>query len=225
MIFDAARPDSPRQCSGRRCLALREAGATGKRSAGASRLTGVLRVALVGLVSGCAGHHAPNTEAIQANFKGAATQKLTSPAYDPDVIAVCDPPLDWRPDPLKHSDQHTHQVWVSPTGATAYGVIHFKLPLPVGPDIALNGFLKQMKKTSGAANLISKEDDSNLGGIRFVADGGLYRIRANFLVDGWEGWAVYAGTVIKKPVNADELDTAIRAREHTYIGQPQSPGK
>ena len=37
--------------------------------------------------------------------------------------------------PLKQSDRHTHEVWLSPTGKTAYGVIHFKLPLPVGVNL------------------------------------------------------------------------------------------
>ena len=45
------------------------------------------------------------------------------------VEALCMPPVGWQADPLKESDRHTHQVWISPSGNTAYGVIRMKLPL------------------------------------------------------------------------------------------------
>ena len=107
--------------------------------------------------------------------------------------------------PLKHSPQHAHQVWLSPSGHTAYGVIHFSLPLPVGPDLALFGFLQNMKMHEGEANLISKNWDADLSCLRFVAEGGVYRVRVNLFVSGFEGWAIYAGTLRGFPINADEL--------------------
>jgi len=112
-----------------------------------------------------------------------------------------------------------HRVWLSATGATAYGVIHFTLPLPVGENLALSGFLDEMKKTEGDCTLLQRQDDLSLPGIRFVAEGGLYRIHVNFLVATWEGWAVYAETLRGKPVIADEFDLAVRAREHTHVGR------
>jgi hypothetical protein len=187
----------------------------------------VLAALLLSIVSGCCSspHHHVDLKTIQAKFVGPTTQSLTLPYYDDDVEAVVDPPVGWNPDPQKSSPQHVHQVWVSPTGATAYGVIHFKLPLPVGTSLALDGFLGGMKKSEGSANLISQEDDPNLPGIRFVAEGGEYTIRSNLLVDGWEGWAIYAGTRRSIPINPVELDMAERAREHTQVGQPGTSGK
>jgi len=148
----------------------------------------------------------------------ASTRPLQVRHYDDQVRALVAPPLGWRPEPLKTSRHHTHQVWLSPTGDTAYGVIHFSLPLPVGEELALLGFIAQMKRTEGDAVLLAQQFDANLPGIRFVAEGGRYQIRANLLVAGWQGWAVYAGTLRGKPVLDDELELAIAARENTKIG-------
>jgi hypothetical protein len=131
---------------------------------------------------------------------------------------VCIPPLHWKPDPLKQSSTHTHEVWLSPTGRTAYGVIYFHLPLPVGHDLALWGFLNQMRASEGEATLIEKKWDPNLGALRFVAEGGQYTVRTNLFVHGFSGWAVYAGTLRAYPVDQAELELAERAREDTAVG-------
>ena len=161
----------------------------------------------------------------QAPWGTADTRGLSLPVYNGDVVAFCDPPIGWKPDPIKSDANHVHQIWLSPTTDTAYGIIHFKLPLPVGADLALSGFLAQMKKTEGDATLLERHDDPHLPGIRFTARGGVYTIRANLIVRGWEGWAVYAGTERGKPIDSIELDFALRAREHTCIGRPESLGK
>ncbi len=137
-----------------------------------------------------------------------------------DVNAMVAVPAGWRPDPLKQTSQHTHQVWISPTGHTAYGVIHFNLPRPIGTDLALWGFLNQMKKSEGEAALISKNYDERLGGLRFIAEGGLYKVRTNLFTSGFQGWAIYAGTLRKYPVDVDELREAEIARENTRVGIP-----
>jgi hypothetical protein len=162
---------------------------------------------------------------LEAHWGHGETAGLTPPGYNSDVDAIVDPPVGWHPDPLKTDANHVHQVWLSPTTNTAYGVIHFKLPLPVGPDIALSGFLAQMKKTEGDATLLQRHNDPNLPGIRFVARGGVYTIRANLIVQDWEGWAFYAGTQRGKPIDPNELDFASRAREHSFIGRPENLGK
>jgi len=150
------------------------------------------------------------------------TLGLSAPLYDADVDAVCFPPIGWKPSPLKSSPNHVHQIWLSPTGDTAYGVIHFKMPLPVGENLAFSGFLTQMKKTEGEATLLERQDDATLPGIRFIAAGGIYVIRGNLLVEGWEGWTIYAGTLKSGPILQSELDLAVRAREHTQIGRPEN---
>jgi hypothetical protein len=186
------------------------------------RICSAVAAIVLACAVGCA--HEADSSALRAKLAQPTTQ-LSSPVYDPDVFAYCDPPIGWKPDPLKHTSAHTHQVWISPTGATAYAVIHFSLPFPVGINLALTGFLNQMKSTSGQAILDSREDDPQLGGIRFVAEGGHYKIRTNFFVEGWEGWAVYAGTLRNLPENSEELDLAVLAREHTIIGRPSGTQK
>ena len=114
--------------------------------------------------------------------------------------------------------RHTHQVWQSPTGSTAYGVIHFRLPFPLGHELLLWAFMNEMRRDQGEARLLEKRWDANLGGIRFVTEGGLYRVRTNLMVRGFDGWAVYAGTLRSGPIRPDELALAERAREYTEVG-------
>jgi hypothetical protein len=147
----------------------------------------------------------------------AETTGLATPQYFDVVRAQCAPPAGWIPEPLKQDALHTHQLWLSPTRRTAYGVIHFNLPLPVSTDLALWGFLAQMKRTEGQATLLQKQSDANQNQLRFVAEGGQHRVRANLLVHGFEGWAIYAGTLKDDAVDAHELSLAENARDHTEI--------
>jgi hypothetical protein len=143
---------------------------------------------------------------------------LNPPRANRDVQAWVVPPLDWKPDALKTGPRHTHQVWISPSGGTAYGVIYINLPLPVGSELTLWGFLQEMQRIEGRADLLSKENDEKLPGLRFVAQGGLYTVRTNLIVSGFNAWAVYAGTLNDRPVNPGELDLARCAREQTRVG-------
>jgi hypothetical protein len=145
---------------------------------------------------------------------------LTPPVTDEVLRAAVTPPLGWKPEPLKQSDKHRHRVWLSSTGNTAFGVIYFDLPLPIGADLALWGFLKEMKNTEGEANLIFKTKDDSIPGLRFIAEGGPYRIRCKLQVDGFHGWVVYAGTLRAKPINQAELRCAELAREQTHVDLP-----
>lgn len=133
--------------------------------------------------------------------------------------AVVIPPAGWEPDPIKRTRTHAHQTWISPSGRTAYGVIRMNLPLPfIGPGVVLPRFLDQMRETEGEARLLNRQNDSDLPGIRFVAEGGQYRLRANLVTRGFRAWAVYAGTLRAHPEMPDELQLAEAAREATRIG-------
>jgi len=177
------------------------------------RLDGrVIPIITVLLLGGCASHHCAAVPAT------APTTRISAPSANRDVDAYVDPPLGWRMDPLKVGSRHTHEVWVSPTGRTAYGIIHFSLPLPVGYDLVLWGFLREMERSEGDARMIDKRWDQDLAALRFVADGGRYRVRVNLFVDGWQGWAVYAGSLRNQPLMPDELALAELAREHTVVG-------
>jgi len=143
---------------------------------------------------------------------------LSDTRYVATIEAVCSPPIGWTTEPIKSGNRHMHQVWVSPSGHTAYGVIHFTLPLPVGTDPVLWVFMSRMRHEEGEAKLLSKQYDSNLNGVRFVAQGGLYTVRTNLLVRGFDGWAIYAGTHTTEEVVPEELALAERARERTQVG-------
>lgn len=172
----------------------------------------MLSVALVG----CRSHPTPLIVTTQPVAAG-----LSEPTAVGTVNALCAPPIGWPAEPLKSSDRHKHQVWLSPSGKTAYGVIYLTLPFPVGPDLVLWAFMREMRKSEGEGILLSKKVDPDLPGIRFVAEGGLYKMRANLQVRGRKAWAVYAGTMRNDPVVEDELVLAERAREHTRIGLSQ----
>src|SRR5690349_12818122 len=191
MIFAAVRM-SPRQCnSGRRrccCTAM-------------ARWAWLTFAAL--LIGGCASK--PTT--IRPTTT-ASISDLSIPSANADVDAYVDPPTGWIRQPLKLTARHRHQIWESPTGKTAYGVIRFLLPFPVGHDLLLWAFMREMKRTQGEGVLVSKQWDQNMGGLRFVAEGGKYRVRVNLFVHGFAGWAVYAGTLRNSPIVPEELDLA-----------------
>jgi hypothetical protein len=185
------------------------------------RALSLILISLLG--TGCVGQPTFNRPAaIERRF--ATTQGLTQRIAWPAVEAQVDPPAGWIPQPLHRSPRHTHQIWLSPTGDTAYGVIRFELPVPVGPDIVLWYFMREMRKSQGDGVLLSKEPDPVFrGGILFVAEGGPYRIHTSLLTRGWRGWAIYCGTLRNHPINQEELDLAERAREYTVPGlQPAS---
>jgi len=138
-----------------------------------------------------------------------------------DVDATVTPPLGWTLQPPKSSRQHQHQVWLSHSKNTAYGVIRFSMPLPLGNETALWGFMKEMKRTEGEARLISKQRDPERKALNFIAEGGLYTVRANIQTRGTRGWAIYAGTKRDHEVVPDELQLAEKARDHTMPGVPR----
>ena len=197
----------------------------------------VLAIIFLGAAGGCASPHsspqAPVTTAAPVlayatNRVGrglsdmtVAEQVLPDPVPYRPVEAMVAPPPGWLPDPLKSSSTHSHQVWISPSGNTAYGVIRMNLPLPfIGPDLVLRPFLEEMRRTEGEATLLGRRTDRRLPGpgIRFVAEGGEYKIRANLMTRGFRAWTVYAGTRRDAPEVPDELEQAEQARERTKIG-------
>jgi len=168
--------------------------------------------------TGCCTSH-PASTPVRGSLAVASTTGpavICSPAWDNVLQSQVTPPIGWKPDPLKVTSRSRHRVWISPGGSTAYGVIYFDLPLPVGKNIAFDGFISGMKNTSGEAILLSKSEDADA--VHFVADGGLYRIRCNLSVSGFHGWCVYAGTLRAKPVNYKELEMAEEARDQTRVG-------
>lgn len=133
------------------------------------------------------------------------------------VEAMIDPPIGWRQDKFLVDARHTHVVWLSPTGDTAYGVVLIHLPFPAPTELVLLGFLKEMARTDRFANLLVKTLAPDLPGLRFVAEGEKYKIRVNLAVRTWKAWAIYAGTLQSRPDNIEELKIAEAARDRTII--------
>jgi hypothetical protein len=191
------------------------------------RIIFLFAIGLLALASGCVSFpHAQQASArVPADRLAPSTDPrifnlLLPPERDDTVEATVVPPVGWTAQPLKHSSRHDHQIWLSPSGNTAYGVIRFKLPLPLSPQSVLQmGFLPEMKRTEGEATLLSSGRDPSLPGIRFVAQGGKHVVRTNLTTRGFKGWAVYAGTVRGQPENPDELAIAELAREQTAVGR------
>jgi hypothetical protein len=177
-------------------------------------LTILLGVGVVGCQSKYANipAYVPSTQPLSATG-------LTGPTHSPLVDALVAPPAGWVQDEPKTSDKHSHQVWKSPTGATAYGVIHFGLPLPVPASWVLPSYLSAMKESEGEATVIGQPlKDDALPGIRFTVDCGDYRMRTNLICKGFGGWAVYTGTLRDRPEVPAEVELAERARDKTQVG-------
>lgn len=136
---------------------------------------------------------------------------------DAELELLVAPPAGWRLDATRRTGPHVHKTWVSPSGDTAFGVIRFRLPVPVGDEVALWGFLQEMRRAEGEARLLEREPGYVLPGgkrvLRFVAEGGKYRVRSVLLSRGFRGWCVYAGTLRDRPVRGSELDLALRHRD------------
>jgi hypothetical protein len=129
------------------------------------------------------------------------------------------PPPGWQPQPKETGANSRTIAYVSPAGGTAVGVIRFTLPWAVGRDWALWGFLQNMKKREGRADLIEKQYDEKADVLRFVAEGGRYRIRTNLTVRRTAGWAIFAGTLVEKSIDAADLKLAEAARDSAMIDE------
>ena len=161
----------------------------------------------------------PQTPGLAGSAGPIGTSELASTvatAFDPELELHVAPPQGWTLDPVKRTSQHIHKTWISPTGHTAYGVIRFRLPIPVSDDLALWGFLREMRRTEGEAVLLEKTPGFPLADglkvLSFTAEGGRYRVRTLLVTRGFRGWCVYAGTLREQPVQEHELDTALRHR-------------
>jgi len=143
----------------------------------------------------------------------------TATAIRSDLLdALIDPPAGWTVQRADDTNRYVQRVWVSPTGRTSYGVVRFTLPLPVGNEIALNGFIAQMRQSEGEARLISQARDTAQDRLNFTAEGGRYRLDGIIVTRGFHGWVVYAGVLRNVPRAVDELELAVQARENTRLG-------
>ena len=165
------------------------------------------------LAAGCAGalNRAP-APAVPVRVE------LAPPDYERDLRATVRPPAGWDRQPAEASLNSTNQLWLSPTGDTAFGVISFWLPLPVGTDAVVPVYLNEMARRDGRADVVSREADESLRAVRLVADSDTFRTRTTLIVRGLRGWAVYAGTLQARPIDPAHLAAAEAAREAVRLG-------
>ena len=135
------------------------------------------------------------------------------------------PPEGWTQKTNSISDRAEHITWLSPSGNTAYGVVFFRLPFPVGHEFAFSrGFVAEVRKREGEPYLIDKHWDDEIGGLRFTVRSPRYQIEAKFFVKGLRGYAVYAGSLADRPVDVNEFLRARAARESTRFAREIKPG-
>jgi hypothetical protein len=128
--------------------------------------------------------------------------------------AEIDPPPGWRFELTSESERHEHVTWISPGNNTAFGIVYFRMPLPVGHELAFKyGFLAEMRRKEGRAEVLEKRWDQEMEGLRFTVESRFFHVEAKFFVRGMEGWAIYAGSRLGYPVDEEEFETAQRVRE------------
>ena len=186
--------------------------------------TAIGLLALCGLTAtGCSAAKGEEQAALQQKLqvsKPDLLSQLSPPIWIDSVQSACRPPLGWNLKPAEKQPNTDHQLWISPTAATAYGVIEVNnwLLRFASNDLILSKFLENMKKSDGRADLKQKENDRDLGsvgGMRFVVEGGKYTLRANLISAGGRAWIIYAGTANDHAINTEELTVAETARELT----------
>lgn len=156
---------------------------------------------------------------------GMPAAALADAEWNAELQAMIVPPVGWQPSVLPGSFNAVHQVWISPSGRTAYGVIRFSLPFPSPHDPVLWVFLKEMRRKEGQADLLEKRWDRERRGLRAVIEGGRYTIRTTITIRGLSGWMTYAGTLREAPVEPEELHHAETAREQTRVGKSAADGQ
>jgi hypothetical protein len=142
---------------------------------------------------------------------------LEAGVFDPQLRATVHPPAGWREAEPRVSSNSHQRIWISPSGDTALGVIRFELPLPLGHDLALWGFVQTMRREDGRAELLGKRWDDAKQAMRFEVDGQQYRLDAWMRVQGSAGWCGYVGVLREKPANVAEVEVATEAREAVQI--------
>jgi hypothetical protein len=180
----------------------------------------VVAMMTIGMCVGCANLRSSNSRSSKAKPPTQLAMPTTLPAgvdkakFFAELDASPFVPTGWLVQPLKKKSNSTHTTWVSPTGRTAYGVIYFRLPLPVGAELAFRyGFLPAMRQAEGEAKVLEQKWDAASRSLRFVVEGGQYKLRSIMVVRGLSGWTYYAGTLRSQPEDHVELKIAEDAKE------------
>jgi hypothetical protein len=186
-------------------------------------ILGLALIGPLGVATGCQNKYA-NIPVYQPSTQPLTNTGLADSQGIEAIKAVVKPPVGWHLDPVKESDGSLNYTWKSPTGKTAFGVIHFGMPFPVPTWVVYPNVIQKMKEHEGEANVITGPlKDENLPGMRFTVDTGDYRMRSNLITKGFSGWIVYAGTLRNDEEVPAELELAEKSREKTRVGTHERP--
>lgn len=128
------------------------------------------------------------------------------------------PPASWKQQAVKRGPMYTDLQWRSPSGATAVGVAHVRMPLPLGARPLLWFAKGQYAKQGDDGRLLGQWVDA-LGRSWFEAENNKYHVRGFIVTKGFEAWIIYNGYKTQVPTDVSELALGARALE-TIVPQP-----
>ncbi|HEV2295877.1 MAG TPA: hypothetical protein VGR35_18670 [Tepidisphaeraceae bacterium] len=134
------------------------------------------------------------------------------------VKAQAAPPASWQQLALKRHPMYTDQQWRSPSGATAVGVAHVRMPLPLGSRALLWFAKNQYAKQGDDGRMIGQWIDA-LGRSWFEAENNKYHVRGFIVTRGFEAWIVYTGRKTTEPTDVSEIALGARSLE-TIVPMP-----
>ena len=136
------------------------------------------------------------------------------------VKAQAAPPASWKQLAAKRGPMYTDVQWRSPSGSTAVGVAHVKMPLPLSAR-ALLWFAKgQYAKQGDDGRVVAQWVDA-LGRSWFEAANNKFHVRGFIVTKGFEAWIIYQGSKTDVPTDVSELAIGARALE-TIVPQPNA---
>ena len=131
--------------------------------------------------------------------------------YD-SVKAQVAPPQSWKELVPKRGTMFTDMQWRSPSGKTAMGVAHVRMPLPFSPRTLLWFAKGQYAKQSDDGRLLGQWVDE-LGRSWFEAENKKYHVRGFIITKGFEAWIIYTGYKMTEPTDMSELALGARSME------------
>ena len=121
-------------------------------------------------------------------------------------------PQSWKELALKRGPMYTDMQWRAPSGNTAVGVAHCRMPLPLDAR-ALVWFAKSRYAKQSEDGRVLGQWVDELNRSWFEAANNKYHVRGFIVTKGFEAWIIYSGFKTQEPSDISELALAARAME------------
>ena len=121
-------------------------------------------------------------------------------------------PKTWEAMPLVKTPLYSHQQWRSPSRLTGMGIVHARLPLPLGRKMVIWLAKKEYTKRANDGRVIAEWDD-DVGRTWFEAENNKYHVRGYVQVEGFAVWFVYYGHKTATAPDPAEISLAARSVE------------